>query len=82
MIVHCPKCGGDFHITVTDPKSWLEMYRERTATGVPVLPCFDCPDGRRPQDDRTDRDPWLDAPLTPEEIDVFERAETEDGEPW
>lgn len=56
MIVHCPKCGRNYHINVTDPKAWLEMYRERTATGVPVLPCFDCWDDRTPETTFPDSD--------------------------
>lgn len=42
MIVHCPGCNKDFHLNVSDPKTWLAMYRERTANGVPVFPCHEC----------------------------------------
>jgi hypothetical protein len=42
VIVHCPGCNKDFHLNVSDPKTWLAMYRDRTSNGVPVFPCHEC----------------------------------------
>lgn len=46
----------------------------------PCLPCGMVETAK--VEGKEERDPWLDAPLTPEEIEVFERVETEQGEPW